>query len=105
MKTYSKSGVTGVVTGLKCVAVVLEIIRSAGTDTLRINSVVVGFKIRDLRCFLQYEKSNTPLLQFDTFTIFSWLFGLNFHTQIKMDLQVVERLWLAYLRQLQNNAK
>lgn len=48
-KTYSRSGVTGVATGLNCV-VVLEIIRSAGTETLRMNSefVLVGFKTRDL---------------------------------------------------------
>lgn len=51
--TYSKSGVTGVADGVDG-ATLFEIIRSAGTETLRMNSVLLtGFKMRDFRCFLQ----------------------------------------------------
>lgn len=52
--TYSKSGVVGVfeLEELHCDETVFVIIRSAGTDILRANSLVAAVVTRDFRCLL-----------------------------------------------------
>lgn len=58
LSTYSRSGVTGVADGVDG-ATLFEIIRSAGTETLRMNSeLLTGFRMRDFRCFLQINTNN-----------------------------------------------
>lgn len=92
--THSKSGVVGVFALEELLycddgETVLVIIRSAGTDTLRANSLLATVVTRDFRCLLELNPElNSP-------NIFR-LHQTEILTRTENDLPVAERRWHVY---------